>query len=273
MVGNLFFSYLMQMLFTVGAIMIFGLLIFLTNKAVYKLSGDSPVVCYATGLIGTPIHEGSHALMCLLFWHKITEISLYRVSDDGVLGYVNHTYNPRNFWQQIGNFFIGTAPVVIGSGVILLFLLFFSNSSFMTMWNEITLAVAGKNVMLSLLAMFGKSFLIIFAPANFANGWWYLFLALSLCVALHLTLSPDDIKSAIPGLIFIAVIFFVIDFIFMFIEGFTDLKVLTAMTAGIVKGGSFLACFMMLSLTLSVALLVVVAVIRFIMWIVTRRKA
>ncbi len=270
MVIDLIVSYLMQSVFTVGAVLAFGLLIYLTNKGVYKLSGDRPAVCYATGLIGTPIHEGSHALMCIIFGHKITGISFYRISDDGVLGYVDHTYNPRNFWQQIGNFFIGTAPVVIGSGVILLLFACFANASFMTMWGEITQAATGETVALSVLAMFGKTFPIVFAPANFANGWWYLFLVLSICIALHLTLSPQDIRCSLTGLIFIAVILFALDLIFMFIQGFCNVPILSNATAAIVEGGVFLSCFMTLSLSLSLAMLAVAALVRLIMRLVRR---
>ncbi len=270
MVGNLLISYLMQMLFTVGSVTLFGLLIYLTNRGIYRLSGNNQAVSYATGLIGTPIHECSHALMCLLFRHKITEISFYRISDDGVMGYVKHTYNPRNFYQQIGNFFIGTAPVILGSGVILLLFMCLANDSFTAMWSEISVAATSENTALSMLAAFGKMFPIVFAPSNFANGLWYLFFVLAICIALHLTLSPDDIKSAVPGLIFIAILLFAIDLVFMFIEGFTSATLLTDATSVIVEGGAFLSCFMMLSLTLSVALLAVLGVIYLIVRLVRR---
>jgi hypothetical protein len=75
-----------QLIYTIGLIAVFGLAVGLLNKAFYKLVGYKfgRIVCIATGFIGVPIHEIGHALFCLLFGHKITEIKLYQPnSTDG----------------------------------------------------------------------------------------------------------------------------------------------------------------------------------------------
>lgn len=273
MVGELFLSYSMQLLFTVGTVLLFGLLTYLANKGVYALAAGGKAVCYATGLIGTPVHEGAHALMCLLFGHKITEIALYRVDDDGVLGYVHHSYNKRNLWHQIGNFFIGTAPVLVGSGLIALFLFAFVPSSYDALWTEIALTAAADSAevpWLLLLTVF-KSFAFVFAPANFANGLWYLFLALSLCIALHVNLSPADLKNALPGMLFLAILYFVLDLVLALVQHFAEVPALTVVTDGMVSAGTMAACFMALSLVLSVALLAVVALVHLIVKLVARK--
>ena len=125
--GNFILNYLLQMAATLGVIFLFGKIIALCNGAFYRNFGrHGRAVCYATGFIGTPVHEASHALMCLLFGHRITEIKFFQLnSSDGTLGYVHHAYNPRNLYQKAGCFFIGVAPVLVGALILagLLYLL------------------------------------------------------------------------------------------------------------------------------------------------------
>lgn len=65
--------------------------------------------------IGTPVHEFSHMIMCLIFSHKIEKFCLLNLNPNSeVLGYVHHSYNKKNIIERIGNFFIGTAPIFIG---------------------------------------------------------------------------------------------------------------------------------------------------------------
>lgn len=71
------------------------------------------------GWLGIIIHELSHLLLALFFGHKVTEYKLLvlpkdvRSTENGTvrLGYVNHLWNPHSPYQQLGNAFIGTAPV------------------------------------------------------------------------------------------------------------------------------------------------------------------
>ena len=54
MVGEYILSLFLQLLFTVGSVMLFGLLTHLVNSSFYKAAGGGRAVCYATGVIGTP---------------------------------------------------------------------------------------------------------------------------------------------------------------------------------------------------------------------------
>lgn len=72
------------------------------------------------GGLGIVIHELSHLLMALIFGHHIDDFKLvimpwniYRQSPEnrGALGYVNHSWNENNIYQNLGNAFIGTAPI------------------------------------------------------------------------------------------------------------------------------------------------------------------
>ena len=81
MIGDILLSFLLQIAFTVGIIVLFGFLIALCNKKFYANFGSRALrVCYITGAIGTPLHESAHALMCLLFGHKIVEIKFFQIN-------------------------------------------------------------------------------------------------------------------------------------------------------------------------------------------------
>ena len=119
MVAQIALSFVLQVVFTVGLIFLFGWLISLCNRRFYANFGKfGRAVCYITGIVGTPVHELSHAFFCVLFGHHITEMRLFRISDDGTLGYVNHSYDRKNLYQQTGNFFIGVAPIVVISALL-----------------------------------------------------------------------------------------------------------------------------------------------------------
>ena len=71
------------------------------------------------GWLGTIVHEGSHALFCLLFGHEIRDIKWFDLDGHGgALGAVHHAYDRANFYQTIGNFFIGIAPLIGGTLVV-----------------------------------------------------------------------------------------------------------------------------------------------------------
>ena len=76
---------LIQIGLFVLSIYVIGFIIAIINKIFYKLTGYSKAFIYGTGIIGTPIHELSHALFCVIFRHKILEIKLclnyYMVQD------------------------------------------------------------------------------------------------------------------------------------------------------------------------------------------------
>jgi len=107
---------LYQFLSLFGFVLIFGLLLYFISRSTRKAfsnSGHSKLDIYFTGWIGTPVHELGHAIFCILFGHRITEIKLYSPnSEDGTLGYVNHSFNSKSFYQRIGCFFIGTGPIL-----------------------------------------------------------------------------------------------------------------------------------------------------------------
>lgn len=247
MVGNIFVSFLLQIGFTLGIIVLGGFLISLCNKRFYANFGNyGRAVCYVTGAVGTPIHECAHALFCIVFFHRITEIKLFQINDeDGTLGYVNHSYNPRNIYQRVGNFFIGVAPIIVISA--LLYLLarwllpgFAAGIGGAFDINNITEDVGG--VFLSLLSVLGSFF------AGAISWQWWVYLVIGMFLALHMNLSKQDIKGATSGAVMLIVIVLIVDVIF----GLISSSLLNGFTQIVLRMASYLMCFLTLSLIISV---------------------
>ncbi|MCG6230237.1 hypothetical protein [Vibrio furnissii] len=68
-------------------------------------------------LVGVPVHELSHAIVALVFNHRVTKVSLVSFdSRSASLGSVNHQRDRLSMYQNFGMFFIGFAPIV-GSAI------------------------------------------------------------------------------------------------------------------------------------------------------------
>ena len=206
-------------------------------------------VCYLTGAIGTPIHELSHALFCLIFAHKITEIKLFQInSADGTLGYVNHSYNKKNIYQRVGNFFIGIAPIIVITALLGLIAWALMPNVIYKMSAQIGAVSLSNGFEFVFGAYFGA--MGIFFEAITDYHWW-LFILIGSCFALHMNLSKEDINGALVGLIFVLAIFLIADII-LFIIG---IPVLNGFTRIILRGGVFLSVFLSISLIVNLVLL------------------
>jgi len=81
------------------------------------------------GFLGIFFHELSHLVTALVFGHRIDRVRLLKRlhpdqpgfdgQPDLALGYVNHSWNQRNWYQTTGNLFIGIAPI-FGCAAVLL---------------------------------------------------------------------------------------------------------------------------------------------------------
>ncbi|MBR2466560.1 MAG: hypothetical protein IKM18_00290 [Clostridia bacterium] len=235
-------NYLLQLVFSIGIIVVFGLLIMLCRRWFCNLMGPKGYkILLITGAVGTPIHELSHALMCLIFGHKITDMKLYQPdSDDGTLGYVNHSYNPKNLYHQIGNFFIGIAPIVCGNA----FLLFLMALLVPDVFSDVGAAIAGVDPSFGgYISVIPEIFAGIFSPSNFADWRWWIFLVLAIMVASHMELSPADIKGSVVGLLCISGIVLVVD-VLLFIISISALEVVTE---AFITFSAYMASFLVLS--------------------------
>ena len=253
---RLLIEYCLQMAFTLGIVFLFGKVIALCNGGFYNALGSKGrAVCYATGFIGTPIHESAHALMCLVFGHKIVEIKFFQMnSSDGTLGYVSHSYNPKNLWQRLGNLFIGVAPILVGAGVLCL-LLYLMLPEMFTKVIDILINIDIGGEPIGALKSIGKSFAVMF---GYIDHWqWWLFLLVGSFIALHMTLSDADTKGALIGVIFFLIIFLVVDVLLVLINP----ALLSKFTGGIPVFGNFMIFFFCIFLVIALTLLCIAKIL------------
>lgn len=171
-----------------------------------------------TGFIGTVIHELSHYVMCILFGHQVVEVAWFRPIQgmkDGVLGYVQHSYHPDNLYQQVGNFFIGIAPLLLGSVfILLLFKICLPKSAhqFMEKMKINLHSVTQSFTLGSILKLIGHQtgalFQSLFTKANMKKPIFWIFLVTAYSISTHMSISLADLKGALTGagVIFIGIV-------------------------------------------------------------------
>ncbi len=249
-----------QLFFTVGIVFLFGFLIAQCNKAFYKKIGYGKA-CYITGFIGTPIHECAHALMCIIFGHKIKEIKLFQVSsDDGTLGYVKHSYNPKNIYQRIGGLFIGTAPIFVGALLIgLIRRLLLPGMDMPSL--EASTGLTFQNIVQVTIDTLSSFFYSI-------SSWqFWVFIIASSFISTHMTLSSADIKNSTAGLVFYIIAIAVMNIICFFIGK----DILYEVTSFFTKVGSALLSYLILALFISLVSVLIAFIIGTIIKKVRRR--
>lgn len=199
-----------------GNIIIFGFILYLLSsmtRRIFAKTLGAKTELYITGWIGTPIHELSHALFCIIFNHQINDIKLFTTKSD-TIGYVLHSYDSRSWYQQIGNFFIGVGPIIIGALIVyFLFLLlapelkeniFSVNIDYDKSTGILNMIYSGiSNIFISILNIFSNIIKNIFASQSYKNIGFWIFIYLSISIASHMELSPADISHAWKGMLVI----------------------------------------------------------------------
>ncbi len=253
----------MQIISTAGIIFLFGWIIALLRHGFCRVTGrGGPVILLITGIIGTPIHELSHALMCLIFGHKITDMKLYDPSaEDGALGYVSHTYRKRNVYHQIGNFFIGVAPVLLGGLLIILLLSLFLPDAYDTIASEIdTLSTAdpGSFPIVEFFSFVGTSISVIFSGDSLSSWQGWIFIILALTISTHMEMSGADIRSGLRGLVFLLVVMLVTNGLIYLVSP----DAFSTITASVVSFGLAIAAILSISALFLILLLLIALIIR-----------
>lgn len=255
----------LQLLFGVGIISLLGFVIWRLNRTFFKLLGykKGRGTFLSTGAIGVPIHEFGHAFFCVLFFHKIKEVKWFQWNTtDGTLGYVRHTFNKKNIYQQIGNFFIGIGPLVFGSAVIVgLIYILLPNSGDMSFMGGTSISKYWSTVW--------HVFLVIFDYHNFAFVSWWIFIVLACSIAMHMDLSMADIKGMLRGLLYIIVVMLVMNMALVLIK----LKWARAVTNAFLWMSISVVSFMAISVLLLSMLVLIAAFFRFIQRRIRMRRA
>jgi len=266
---NLLYNVLLQLFFTVGIVAIFGLGIWGLNRAFYKLMGNfGRPASVLTGFIGVPAHEIGHAIFCIIFMHKVKEIRLYQPNArDGTMGYVNHLYNRKNAYHQIGNFFIGLGPIILGSAILLVLMMMFLPE----VWTDFArtmLLIDSFTSFDNFIDLFFGMIGSLFDPHNFGKPLWWLFMLPACSIAIHMSLSYADIVGSLIGLLYIAIIIIAINILLLIIYA----PLVLAFTQVCMMAGTFILNFLTISIILSIILVIIASIFHSIKSLLSHRK-
>ena len=127
--GNFFSLFFQILMFSAVPLILPGLAVWFLRQVFVQLVGTRAgrPFLIATFALSTPLREAGHVAMSVLFWHRVEEVRFLDLNAaDGEMGYVEHSYHPRNPIAQLGNFFFALGPVLLGlAAVLIIFLVCF----------------------------------------------------------------------------------------------------------------------------------------------------
>lgn len=215
-----FWQSLLLILASFAAIPAVGLLISLLRRAFLRMTGDTfgYRAVFATSIIGTPIHELGHAIACILFAHRITDMRIVSFDPSGAaLGYVKHTYNAYSLYQRIGNFFIGLAPIFSGCAVLFAGLWLLPGG--VTSLRALLPAIESYDFAGIVTAIWNGMcavFRAAFDSELVKSGWWWLYMTFGCALSLHIHVGIEDLRDCLSGafaFMFSVVMFFLIAYL------------------------------------------------------------
>lgn len=167
-----------------------------------------------TAWFGTPFHELGHVFFAKLFRHRVTKVSLFSPNEStGGLGSVDHSYNKNSLYQKIGNFFVGSAPIIFGGAVLSLMLYFLIPNG----KSALTPLLQADSVEFYFFAI-QRMFLTLFSIENLTKWNFWLFIYLSFCIVAHLAPSKEDRRGMWAGLGWIILILLCVNFVTLLVQ-------------------------------------------------------
>ena len=230
---------------------------------IYNCFGMNGLVI--TGLIGTVVHEFSHMLFCLIFRHEIVEFSLFRPYKsrfDGVMGYVNHSCDRSSPYQMVGNFFIGIAPIIVGTGCMILFMSILLPEEFKATYqtfNQNMAYMSNINSIGDSLNIYINIVIAIIHNLNpfIGHSWprYIVFIYIMYSITSHMDLSKEDIINSRAGLLVFIILTYLINLILIVLGikyQILLLKVLISVFSFLTVGLFFAFTTMLISKTLDI---------------------
>ncbi|WP_443659223.1 hypothetical protein [Clostridium algidicarnis] len=242
-----------QMGYFTGLILVVGLMLGFFEKTantfMQRSLGRKGI--FITAFIGTPIHEIGHAIMCIIFNHKIMDIKLLNLKDkSGVLGYVKHSYNKNSLYQRIGNLFIALGPIFSGTSVLILALYSFMPESFSILKRYVIYGINSdkidKGLIVSLLNLSGGLLKSVFSANNFQHLSFWIFIIVAICVSSHMALSKADIENGKDGFLVLFAFIFIVNIVLVYFSvNITQYKL------QLIRYNIYLSVFLMIALMFS----------------------
>lgn len=201
---RLIWNYIRITLYPLAPILICGYIVWACRHLFVKLLGRGGYqILMAASLIGTPVHELGHAMMCPLFGHRIVEMVLWQYgTDDGYLGYVRHSRDTDNLYQRLGDLFISVGPIFSGMAVLSFLLMIFFPNTWRSHISAVVSLVEGDASVLA--GIFSGLRMIPNMLAELTRGpaalGRILVVLVMLSVSLRISLSPQDIECAVHAL-------------------------------------------------------------------------
>ena len=114
--GELLSCFWQILLLSCAPFALFGIAVYFCRGCFIYLMGrhgERFTVCFLA--LSTPLREVGHVCMATIFAHRVGDVCFLNLHDpDGELGYVEHSYTPRNPIAILGNFFYALAPMIVG---------------------------------------------------------------------------------------------------------------------------------------------------------------
>ena len=186
-------------LYTLGVILACGLAVEVCYRLFCLLLGRRAgrFFWFATSWLGTPLHELGHAVMCLLFAHRIERIRLFPSRRGDAM--VEHSYNRKNPYATFGNLWIGLGPVFSGLAVIVAVLYWVCPVSMQEFGALVRSLLEGEPIWREVLLEIGCIIHGLFLEET--RPLWVRLLSafVLLSVSLHVRVSTSDILGMLKG--------------------------------------------------------------------------